>query len=315
MHFKKEYLQLLFLSTIVLILNLIFIPIYKGGDQSHYIKFYYSIENYNFFTGYLHYFHSLGAQEPIYYFIVFVFSKFFSKDIFVLVLNLIFSISFFKLVMKKLGFYLTFSFIFNFYFLVLLFSAERLKVSILLFLIAVLLNHKRLKILFFLGAILSHFQTSILVISLALHNSALEVLRLFYFKLSRKIFKIFFITLLSLPVFYLMLYYFTSKLNYYLQFSSIYNIVKPISFLLLCVFINPKKKLNLTLSFLPIIFFSYVIGEERLVIFCYFLFLFAVLQNPSLKARILLFVLNLYFIFKGINFLNQIILYGDGFYL
>jgi hypothetical protein len=116
------------------------------------------------------------------------------------------------------------------------------------------------------------------------------------------------ILIISLIVLYILKDHFVRKIaSYSGDGFNIHNIVKPVIFMLFTFFIY-----KIFLMFLPMIVGSYFFGETRIVILAYFLFLFLSFKESS-NINIFIFLTSIYFIYKGVVFLNDVILYGTGF--
>lgn len=102
------------------------------------------------------------------------------------------------------------------------------------------------------------------------------------------------------------------KISYYLNSSDFFGSLKVVFFMMLSFFYAKKKVFEIATLFFPILIFTFFFGGERLVIFGYFIFMFYGLQNNNgLNFGVL--GSSLYFSIKGLFFLQNIFLYGDGF--
>jgi hypothetical protein len=91
------------------------------------------------------------------------------------------------------------------------------------------------------------------------------------------------------------------------------DIIKPLLFLVASL-IYAKNKTKIIYIFLPLIRAAFIVGDSRVNIFCFFVFLYAALPvKKGLNLGIL--VTSIYFLLKNYFFLAQVFKYGNGFYL
>ena len=310
---KIFYLSLLF-GLLSFLLSLYIFPYYTKGDQIYYINFYENIKDYNLFEGLIFYKLSLGTVEPVYYLLVYFFN-FINKSLLFSIINGILGFVLAKLLLiRKFHPFLLFCQLFNFYLLVLFFSAERLKLSLLFFSLALLLNTKKTKsvVLFYVVSILSHSQTLILLITTFFSN--------YFVNLNNKVskikvgkFKKITIFILFILVFFLLKNHILEKIIAYSVNIGIGNILKPILFLILTLLLTNERSIKIITIFLPIIISSFILGGERIVIFSYFIFFYyAMLNKRGFNFGII--ISTIYFVIKGVFFLINVIKYNDGFF-
>lgn len=286
--------------------------LYSKGDSARYTYFYNSLHDYSFIDGYSFYETSLGASEPIYYVMIFFFNEIVNKTIFFSFLNAFFGFILSKRLLK-IGMHpiLLILIAFNFYFLVLLIPAERLKVSIIFLLLSVSDLGLRYRITSLILSLLSHFQTFILIA--ARFKDTIKKLYLsLRFGNIKNIFKIvlLFLILLSVP------YYFRDdigeKLAAYNDEGGIKALVKPFFFLILNLFYVSRDKFEIWIIHLPIMIAAFFIGDSRLVIFSFGIFLYYALQyKRGINFGTLISLL--YFAGKGIEFLINVKSNGHAF--
>ena len=300
-------------AIITFIFSMIVSPYYTGGDQEYYIYFYEAIKDLGFIEGYLIYYGSLGAQEPFYYLLIFMFSRVVDKFLLMSLINAIMgyflSYNLIKLKVNKLIIY---SLLLNYYFVVLMFSAERLKISLTLLLMVLTTKSIFKSLTLMLFVVLSHIQSILLLF--VIKFGLMKKKSRFLFgknKIRRSIIYIF-ITGVIVSASYFMKDYVLLKFEVYNVNSEIENLIKPIIFLLLSLFFAKQKKLKVFLSFMPILFFSYLIGDERINIFSFFLF-FYFASRVKKGINFIMIVTLCYYLYKGFDFTNNILLYQSGY--
>ena len=309
---KKNIINFVF-SLITLFLCLYITPFYTEGDQLHYNTFYDGITDFDIYNGYIYYANVLGAQEPLYYLLIYFSSNFgLEKGILMTIINVLFAYLLINFLQKlKVNILVAFSFLFNYYFLVLLFSVERLKVALIVLLLSLLVTSRFWKILLSLFSFLFHFQVILLLVSVVYDIIQSYLIKIKFF-LNRWL--LILILIIFFAVFF-MLFRDEIFLKYYAYAAKedILNIVKPGVFLILTLLIGKGKKLKILMQFSPLIIASMLIGADRIVIFCYFVFLAYALKFKN-GFNILVFVTSLYFVIRGYEFIQLILEYGTGFH-
>lgn len=307
-----------FFALLAFLLSLFLLHFYTKGDQLHYTAFYNGVHNFDFFRGYLFYNRSLGASEPIYYIIIYIFSAFLKKNFLIAMVNAILSYNV-SLVLTRLQVnkLLIISLLLNFYMIVLFTGAERLKFSIAILSFYFLASGSLKQNSLLLLSVFTHFQTSLLAIGIKFKDILYFIRSIFLLRMSFK--KVFLMTLLvlgslgALVAFYLLQKQLMQKWNYYSSSQSLMNIIKPTIFLVLTLCYRKKiSLLEIFGMFLPLIVISMLLGSERIVIFCYFVFFYyASRVNHGINIGILLS--QSYFIYKGIDFIINILQHNKGF--
>jgi hypothetical protein len=201
---------------------------------------------------------------------------------------------------------------FNYYLLVLLFSAERLKFSLALFILAT----------FFVGvaryallivSVLAHAQTVILFLVLQAYRVRLAFRSFFAGIVGVDSFAIFAALAGLLAVFGLMSGHILQKLAiYYELWGGVGGMLKPAVFAFLAV-LYAERKLEAFIASSCVVLLAFFLGSERLTIFSYFIFMYYALQyNRGLNIAVI--ATSIFFAIKGFLFLQVALEYGDGFY-
>lgn len=288
---------------------------YQYGDLEHYKYFYDNIKSYSIIEGFAFYTSSLGASEPIYYIIVYIVSFLdINKELFFTLINSVFgfclSYSLLKLRMHPL---LLIPLFYNFYFLVLLGPAERLKMSLFFIILIFMVRRTSWKQLLFLFSILTHFQSFLLLIFNNARRLSDFVIKFLRGRLLKSVFFYIIIAFFFLIGLLIFAPTFERKVIGYSDNMSIDNIFKSLLFLILTILYVKKSDLFLVLFMhLPFLLASFVVGESRIVIFSFFIFVFWGIQYKRGLNLGLTFCL-IYFAYKGVVFLNDIVQYGEGF--
>lgn len=311
MKISKEKFNILilsfFLSILCLALSLYIYPYYQNGDQLPYRNFYDNISSYGFLDGMDYYRNQLGSLEPVYFLIVKTFSNILDKDLlFSLINSFIAFFLFFNLLKNKVAIYFILSVFLNFYFLVLLFAAERLKLSFLFILMAIsFVDLKRYIFLFF--GILTHIQSLFLIFIILFKDNIEDFFRKINFKII--IYGFLFIFALS----FFLKDHILIKLQSYIGSGGFFDTLKASIFVILASLIAPTKWLEILILGLPLVVAAFFVGADRIVMMTYILFLIYGLKYKK-GYNILIFLSTLYFCWKGYYFLLNIIQHGNGFY-
>ena len=168
---KKELLPVSIFFSIGFIISFILLNLYTKGDQLYYQQYYEFVKGKNIFDTLIAGRLGLNAGEPVSLLTLWLGSNLgFSKNIFISVLNGIFS-SLIYLFLDKYNYKnLTILFILNYNVIVLFLSAERLKIAF-IFIILALLSKGKKSYFYFIMSILSHFQILILIPSIIIKNT------------------------------------------------------------------------------------------------------------------------------------------------
>lgn len=277
--FKNIYIFIAFGITGFLFSFYLF-PYYIGGDQIAYRNFYGNIldigdleSTFGFYKD------TVGAIEPGFFVFTYLLATFFEKDLIYSVINGLFmglSVYYFKRLGASLLVILLL--ILNFYFIVLFFSTERLKLAFLLFEFAFIFK--------------SWFRYVLLITSILFHLQMLIPLMVYLIwlycgneKHSKPIFIILIITSILFvcysPVSSFLLNYVQAKREFYLDagWGGFYDLIKPVILLSIAIFFSDEKKRFFYAS-LPVLIAAFLVGSGRVTIFAY-----ALMLITSLRVR------------------------------
>ncbi|RLA83985.1 MAG: hypothetical protein DRG78_02695 [Epsilonproteobacteria bacterium] len=303
-----------FIAFLVFVISMYISPYYIYGDQSVYKPVYSALANLEYYNGFIYYIHNLTAREPIYYTIIWLFSRIVEKDVLMSFFNAIFAFYSMRLFIKwKTSLCIAAIIVLtNYYFYVLYFAADRLKFGFLFFVLA-LYNMENKK--FFMHSLLSltsHAQFFIMYASLIFNKFLTEFNRILIYA---KIQKIFLISLIFIFIAVALMYsQISHKLSLYLAMKDgfyISDTFKLLAFLVLTLFYSKNKSESITL-FIPLFVVAFLLGGERINLYGYFIFLYYALPvNRGLNIGIIL--TTLYFAYKTLFFSLKIIQTGNGF--
>jgi len=316
MKIKKSLFFATITAILVYILTIYILPYYVNGDQEHYREFY----KYCFYGNYtitqqmFCYNNTLGSNEPGYFILSKIANLFLDKDIFIAIANSILAFLLVLLVFRycKMSWerYTLLALIFtNYYVVVLFFSAERLKFAF-IFLIAALLTTQAKKIVFFGLAMLTHVQSALLIapyfISKILHKNTKPVVKWATLIASLSMFTVAFVLLRG---------HIESKFTIYATVVEesgvgLIGMIKTSVFIVLA-YVSTRKLLPV-IAGIPLVAISYFLGSDRIGMLAFILYLGATLYYKN-KIDLILLVVMLYFSYKSIGFILNILRYGNGY--
>lgn len=302
-------------GIIVFFLTFFFSDYYLYGDQFYYRDFYSLAGNLDFSEVVILAYSKLGSIEPVYPFLVWVFSGLVSKAVFVSFSNAILAV--FALRLGKLvgGSPVVVSLVLlsNFYFYVLFFSAERLKYGFILFFLGLIFwDGEKVKKSFasMSFSVLAHAQMLIMLLGNVL-NTVIDN--------RRKIFNIRFVPIffvlgvLAAGMFAYLLSHLIGKFSAYSDRAfDLSGLVKIALFSSITLW-YAKFSRHALLQLLPLVLASAVLGGERIVMLVYFLFMYYSL-GVCRGFNLGVFFVNLYFFIKTIYFVRNVIVHGNAFY-
>lgn len=318
---KFKSLSLLY-SFVFLFITYYISLFYVNGDQYHYHLVYGELPTLSFIDAYLYYNNALDSNELIHFLIVWLFGGYIEKDILMSFFNAVLVYYISRVLFKAGGNWLIVFcvLLMSFYSWVLFFSAERLKISVLFFVISFwYFNNGNVKkaVLVAILSLLSHLQ---IIISYAtvLSNKIFNIIvRLIT---NGVISKFFFLLLivgicLAIPLSYQVV----RKLHVYVNGFEFIDILKWLVYYVLtlsvCVRhgkISCQTLKSVSLIFFPMLVMVFFIGSDRALFFAFFVFLyFAVQKNAGFNLPLCLSLI--YFGQKSVFFILSIFEHGDGF--
>jgi hypothetical protein len=304
----------IFSVIFVFLLSLIVGPYYTSGDQTHYRLTYDAVSLLSFIDGFLYYNNSLASYEFVHYSLIWLFSRLLDKDVFIAISNAV--LGYLLLInLNRIKVYTPLAIILvlsNFYLFVLYFAAERLKYGM-IFLLLSLYYIQRAKFFypFIFLSVISHVQFIILYLAMAFSLLKIHIMRFFTNGLVSK--KILFFLILIFILAILLNKQIVSKFLAYYGTINILDLWKMFMFFTLSLWYSKSRKLDVLLIFIPLIIAVALFGGERVNMFGYFVFMYYALQvNRGVNFGVL--VTTFYFGFQTLFFVENILIFGDGFY-
>jgi len=258
----------------------------------------------------------IGASEPLSIFLLWVGANLsLDKDVFISLWNVLLLIGLVAISRKhRMGFFFTILLVTNFYVIVLMTGAERLKFAFIFIVYFFLFFDKKISFFFAFLSPLAHFQILIFWAGGLLYFYAYPLLRFM------KTLKIDIKTFAGLVViFFLFVAFFLkfsdsleSKFNTYFSERSLSDLLN-LLLLSVIVLIVSRRKFALFLMLSLISFFVLIVGGSRVNIIAFFLSLFFLIIERRANHPLFL-LLMLYFSIKSVPFVKNILDYGNGFY-
>lgn len=301
------------MAVFAFVVSLVFLPLYTGGDQLHYHRFYEAVADLGFVEGYLLYNAALSSREPVYYLLVYATSGILSKNLVMSLVN--------GLLGYALGRWLAINRVspgllplvcFNFYLLVLFLAAERLKVGLLLLLLASLTTGMS-RYAFIGAAVAAHVQTALLVVSRLAAQVASSISALLRGRIRVRILLAIVGAVLIGAVLFLLRDHVLTKLSIYQSRSGgLAHVLKPMILTVMTMFYAKGQRLEALAMQLPVVFAAFIVGGERVVIMSYILFMFYGLRYRR-GINVGVVAVSGYFVVTGLHFLYKVASFGDGF--
>ena len=288
---------------------------YQQGDQFFYRALYEYLGDADFSEIPFAQIRFTGSAEPLYGILMWLGSNAgIDKDIFIAFVNTFFCLAVFNLLLRRSANFLFVVLLFsNYYFLVLLTSAERLKFSYIILVLAITSSSKIIATFFVLVSPLFHFQSLLtLVASFTGYASHIRMFRIV------KIRSILIFTLLSsiffgCAILFIRMFYSDLK-NKLMAYSGSGNVfdMAGIALLIIVAFFVFSRKMESFLFLSTCAGFAYFLGSGRVNMIATMIFIHLVIIAERTKHPLVL-VLMTYFSFKSVGYVLRIYSTGSGF--
>lgn len=314
MKVKSNSLFKICCALFIFLYSIILSPYATDGDQIHYRYIYGEIGGQPFLEALAFYFINIDSKEVLHFLLSWLFSSLgFDKDFFVALSNA-FLAYFAAALFCKLNTLKIIAFVIittSFYFNVLYFSAERLKYGFIFFIWSIIyINKAKSFYLLLFTSVMSHAQMLISYLSIAFVN-AMESLERLISKgvLSKSLFSLFLLGgLLAVAIGPHILH----KLAAYETEIKLFDLAKILVVMALTLFYARNRKQAFYL-FIPLVVVVMIIGSDRVLMLGYFVFLYYGVQvNRGLNIGTM--ITTVYFSAKSIDYLINLLTYGNGFY-
>jgi hypothetical protein len=294
-----------FIFLYVFFITIYLEELFINGDQLHYRFFYEGIANLDFLEAYFFQIATLGTYEPGYFVVTYIFSNLLNleKSIFVLTINLYLTYTILNWLEKyKVSIIVIFLLFVNFYLFVLFFSAERLKLALTFFLLSFTYYNHFIRNSFQLLYLFTHVQLILLFISRVFQSFLKE----------KNLIKLFLSLTMFILVIVLLKDHILMKIEHYLQTIDIVGTTKIVIFLFLSIYYRSSKLVEIIIVFTPLIIGALLFGSDRITILAYFIFIYYTIKIHN-GLNLAIIITSIYFAIKGWFFIENILLFGDGF--
>ena len=288
---------------------------YNGGDQLYYHEFYNALNGAQLDEMMTLAYSIVTSVEPISVFILWLGSNLgFEKNVYISLLNVILIVSLFLVARKNnvknlmIGLLLT-----NFYVVVLMTGAERLKIAY-IFLIISMFFVGKIRLLLLVLSPLAHLQSMILLVGIALAYFEGFLLKLlFRFSISKKSlgFLIIILVVGASIVYYLFDGIQNKFISYSSQDNSLFELINLGILSVIALYVS-HKRFRMFIALLPMIPAIAILGGTRVNMIAVSLVIYYLMEEHRFN-HYLVYLLMVYFSLKTIPFVNRIILYGHGF--
>lgn len=303
------------LTVVFFIYSYWLISIYTHGDQITYIRFYNAIQGLSLSGLMVNTYMYLGSYEPLSPLILWVGSNLgIEKNGYIAFLNTVMLMGLYLLFKKyRFGWFVLLLLLTNFYILVMLTSAERLKIAFIFLIYALLVSNKKHAALLAGLAVFSHFQAALFVLPVLIYHNWDQLKRLFlHFKVS-PLFLVLSILFFLMVMIFIMFFQqgISSKLDAYMGSRSIFVLVNFFALLVLVLLIT-EYRFKVFWSLFSLAPFIFILGPERINMVAFFVAVYFLMREFKLKHPLFLFIL-FYFIYKSVVYMNNVMIYGEGF--
>ncbi len=311
---KTTFYALLLLPAFFLYSYLLISP-YSEGDQAHYRGFYGALENADAESVMLLARKSVGSVEPVSAYILWVGARLgIDKDIYVSLLNSLLLVGFLLLGrMYGVGFIPLLLIFTNFYVVVLLTGAERLKVAYIFLVWADFLSGSRGRVLVGVSP-MAHLQSFIMFPSLFLANHSESIRSLLASSKLKVRFVVSFVVVIVFLV--LLLGYFQEgvvrKASNYISDDSHWSEIWKLFLLSVIAFWVTKNRWRIVLVVLPLYPAVFLLSGSRVNMIAVTLVIYFLMRERLLSHPLVMLLL-IYCSLKSTAFVCNIVNHGDGF--
>lgn len=289
---------------------------YTEGDQLHYRLFYDKVQDASLIEAFQLSVVHIDAYEPVSIAVLWLGAKLgLDKDIYISFLNTILLTSLLLFLLRhKTNSIIIFLFLANFYLVVLMTGAERLKIAYIFLLLGAILSGK-VRLVFAGLSSVAHFQSLILLISALSGRYSASIKKMYKFNYFSKRDLIFLVSFVFISaIFYVMFSDgLSSKVSSYLR--SDFEISEFFQIIIMGVIglYLAKRKLQILLALLSMIPFVAAFGGDRVNMIAFTLVTYF-LVTEGRQNNFIFISLMLYMSFKSISFIGNIYANGNGFY-
>ena len=289
------------------------LPYYHDGDQRYYTSLYNMLKVYGIADALALQKQVIGASEPVYVSIMWVFARALDKIAIISIFNGVLSAVLYGWLSSRKASAPFILLIFtNFYLLVLLTSAERLKFGY-LFAVSGLLFPLLGRVVLIILSLFTHFSFILVVIPVVLGEKASEIVTLVRRGSKRAIWSLVTLGIAGAAIggFYVSnLYAYQDKAAHYLSYD-LPEIAEVAILSLVAVTVSSSKVKSSVMMILPVVA-TYALGGDRMNMLSTTVFIYLVTVENKTSNPLVLAVLA-YLSYKSVGYIQNVYLYGTGF--
>lgn len=302
-------------GVVVFAFSIWLLPLYHSGDQRYYREFYRVAGSYDLLSAMKRQVYMVGSSEPVYGLVAWAGSRLsIDKDVYIAIFNVLLVVLMFFAIRAYRGGYIFFVLLLmGYYNLVLLTSAERLKFGyIVLFASLCAVGYPRVLLLF--ASIFGHFQMGVAAASLGLGQIAHA--RIFQrqtaFRLIYGVLAVGAIGGLSFLLVFLFGSQIGAKLTAYYRGVSLLDSAN-VGLLIGAGLLIYSRRWEFILSMVPSFAAVVALGASRSNMIAVTVFMILMVKDGKSRHPLVTGIC-MYFCFKSLGYVSNIIRYGDGFY-
>ena len=312
---KKIHLQVLVLAPIIFGYSYFLISNYLYGDQNSYRALYDALSVVDFLDVPIIAERYITASDWLSFYLLWPGARLgIDKDIYISFFNTIMLLCLYVLARRHgVGYVMIALIMCNFYIIVLMTGAERLKFAFVFLFLAELVHSRKFKASFFLLSILSHLQSFILLVAASLNNYKDLFLKLLRGSLRKKLVPSILLALIfGAILFYVKTEAIAQKFESYREGGALTEGLQIAIFMAIgLIFI--KNKLGFFICMLALMVGTIFIGGQRVNMIAVFLGVYFFWLERKGNHPFLFFIM-VYFAFKSVPFVFNILNYGNGFH-
>lgn len=314
---KKSYLQLAVLSIIFFLYSFVLISNYTDGDQYHYRAIYDALSSADFLDVLEISRVYVNASDPLSFYILWVGSRLgVDKDIFISAANVVLLSCIFLLGRRyRVNYFIMLMLLSNFYIVVLMTGAERLKFAFIFIFLAMIVKWKYWKLMFLLSSVFSHLQSIILLAAGGAGYFAERISKNMKqgFLGKSVVLGGFLVALVGFVVVIVIFDSIEAKAVSYMGNAGIAELVQIALFFGAGLFFL-KNKVQFTVTMFPLLVAAFLLGGNRVNMIAVMLGVFLFWLEGKANHPFM-YAIMLYFSIKGLLFIENIMRYGNGFYV
>lgn len=302
------------LIPISYILSFYLLSYYTDGDQIYYHYLYEALYGSNIQDATALSISHTGGIEPLTAFILWIGANLdIEKNIYISILNVILIVCLFLVARKNhVKMPMIFLLLTNFYVVVLLSSAERLKIAYIFLIIAMLFVGK-VRLFLLACSPFAHLQSAVLLagVVFAYIYGFIKSLIFNFHVTKRLILPLIGLAIASAIIGYFLFKGVSNKFESYSEFGSLRELINILILMLIAIYVS-RKRLRMFLLLIPLIMAIMIIGGTRVNMIAFTLVIYSLMEERRLNHP-LVYLLMVYFSFKTIGYIERVFTTGQGF--